>query len=311
MKIYRTLFDIQIFNQFLQLYYYALFLWRIKNRTEDTGFLRAEPLSSYFEDRRGIGKGNNQQRFEVKKLLSDKSVFPSLTTAPVNDEAKKHNENLPGLGGVYNTVNLHVYHYAGNNPVKYVDPDGRVSCGTEVILRIDGYLDKNNAFGMAKILYQYSKNPSEGALSSIATAGVVFFGVAPAIASSLVSLVLALSNDKKNQINDLAFSIMTAVSEYGDLLDSGEYSIHVSGTMTTKNTIEFFRRKDEQLSNITTFSSDLNFTLVDKDGKEIKHLGKYTADPSAIKELLDKYSEKPIKVIEFNGGLPIKVERLE
>ena len=31
---------------------------------------------------------------------------------------------LPGMGGVYNTVNLHAYHYAGNNPVKYVDPDG-------------------------------------------------------------------------------------------------------------------------------------------------------------------------------------------
>ena len=29
------------------------------------------------------------------------------------------------MGGVYNTVNLHVYHYAGNNPVKYVDPDGK------------------------------------------------------------------------------------------------------------------------------------------------------------------------------------------
>nr|WP_024466036.1 hypothetical protein [Treponema pedis] len=27
--------------------------------------------------------------------------------------------------GVFNTVNLHVYHYAGNNPVKYTDPDGR------------------------------------------------------------------------------------------------------------------------------------------------------------------------------------------
>jgi YD repeat-containing protein len=32
---------------------------------------------------------------------------------------------LPGMGGVFNSVNLHTYHYAGNNPVKYTDPDGR------------------------------------------------------------------------------------------------------------------------------------------------------------------------------------------
>ena len=32
-----------------------------------------------------------------------------------------------GEGGIYNTVNLHLYHYAGNNPVKYTDPDGRAS----------------------------------------------------------------------------------------------------------------------------------------------------------------------------------------
>ena len=29
------------------------------------------------------------------------------------------------MGGVYNVVNLNVYHYAGNNPVKYTDPDGK------------------------------------------------------------------------------------------------------------------------------------------------------------------------------------------
>ena len=39
------------------------------------------------------------------------------------DASKK----LPGIGGVFNAVNLDVYHYAGNNPVKLVDPDGNAS----------------------------------------------------------------------------------------------------------------------------------------------------------------------------------------
>ena len=33
--------------------------------------------------------------------------------------------SLPGIGGIFNTANLQLYHYAGNNPVKYTDPDGK------------------------------------------------------------------------------------------------------------------------------------------------------------------------------------------
>ena len=32
--------------------------------------------------------------------------------------------NLPGMGGIYNHINGDLYHYAGNNPVKYTDPTG-------------------------------------------------------------------------------------------------------------------------------------------------------------------------------------------
>jgi hypothetical protein len=57
---------------------------------------------------------------------ADPALGEYIPGAPINDEVKKRNGNLPGMGGVFNTVNLHVYHYAGNNPVKYVDPDGRL-----------------------------------------------------------------------------------------------------------------------------------------------------------------------------------------
>ena len=57
-------------------------------------------------------------------ISADPAVSDYIPQTPTDDDARKHNQNLPGMGGVYNLVNLHVYHYAGNNPVKYVDPDG-------------------------------------------------------------------------------------------------------------------------------------------------------------------------------------------
>ena len=57
-------------------------------------------------------------------LSGDPALSDYIPKAPIDDDAKKHNENLPGMGGVFNVVNLHLYHYAGNNPIKYEDPTG-------------------------------------------------------------------------------------------------------------------------------------------------------------------------------------------
>jgi hypothetical protein len=58
-------------------------------------------------------------------LSTDPALGEYVPGAPVDDEARKRNQSLSGMGGVFNTVNLHLYHYAGNNPVKYTDPEGR------------------------------------------------------------------------------------------------------------------------------------------------------------------------------------------
>ena len=58
-------------------------------------------------------------------ISTDPALGEYIPQAPISDEARKHNQNLPGMGGIYNTINSNLYHYAGNNPVKYTDPDGR------------------------------------------------------------------------------------------------------------------------------------------------------------------------------------------
>ncbi|GMO58263.1 MAG: hypothetical protein Ta2G_18350 [Termitinemataceae bacterium] len=59
-------------------------------------------------------------------LSTDPALGEYIPGAPINDEAKKRNGNLPGMGGVFNVVNFHLFAYAANNPVKYTDPDGKL-----------------------------------------------------------------------------------------------------------------------------------------------------------------------------------------
>ena len=89
-------------------------------------------------------------------LSCDPVLGEYIPQAPINDEAKRHNQNLPGMGGVFNAVNLNLYHYAANNPVKYTDPDGNTALIAVPIIIGIKMLPKRHSEGF---LYFDNKQP--------------------------------------------------------------------------------------------------------------------------------------------------------
>jgi hypothetical protein len=144
-----------------------------------------------------------------------------IPSAPVNDEARKRNGNLPGMGGVFNHVNLHVYHYAGNNPVKYEDPNGKyirdqrrgLSVGRKAMENIrwglNGNIADNGCGAIAAYNVLYSKNQNTnfyrvrdrlGYMGGAFPAGIGLLGTNPFV----------LETYMKSKFNDVSLDLNLA-----------------------------------------------------------------------------------------------------
>jgi hypothetical protein len=155
-----------------------------------------------------------------------------LPSAPVSDEARRRNGNLPGQGGVFNLVNLHVYHYAGNNPVKYTDPDGEwvinnVAAGQNKTR--DFILDISNSKKYLNQAANFVFDPdSNFSLPSIVTNGP-FYPIRinlPDNLDSAIKMATRYANDESSLTNGYLTSLSARE------IKKGVYEINISVTIT-------------------------------------------------------------------------------
>ena len=91
--------------------------------TAHNNFLHKKiPYLHALQENREMGARYLGQRYS-RWISTDPALGEYIPAAGKGNS--ENSGNLLGMGGVFNSVHLNLFHYAGNSPVKYVDPDGR------------------------------------------------------------------------------------------------------------------------------------------------------------------------------------------
>ena len=227
-------------------------------------------------------------------LSGDPALSDYIPKAPIDDEAKKHNENLPGMGGVFNVVNLHLYHYAGNNPVKYTDPDGREqNLPQRIFTKVLSFIAANNEEARASIkantqitIQRSSLDDKQNGQYFTSSESVTFMGI------KLNSIAVQSTADYQTEVDAGRGQTISSGEYTGALLNkSGSYNnaISITGNNVLQSDTVLCHPNAKTAKGATTEYA--NGTRPYSAGCQISHLADFNEVTSILKDIGFKYGE--------------------
>ena len=207
-----------------------------------------------------------------------------------------------GMGGAYNSVNLNLYHYAGNNPVKYKDPDGKI---IETAWDI-GF----TAVDVGIAIYKSTKGDNSGWIDvGIDAAAIIIPGVPAGLSKIDDAVKIAKNADKVSDATRIADKIVDNSKSIAKIEDVTK--------ATRPNQLHHFatNKSSNYTEKMSSIANKYNLDLNGKWNKEIlPHQGRHPnsyhdfvfdgmkkADKEAggsvdkFLELYDKYVKEPVR----------------
>jgi RHS repeat-associated protein len=218
---------------------------------------------SYFLDKQFAGKEADEETgliyFGARYLDPQTSMW--LSTDPAMGEyvpgAGQDASKLPGMGGVYNSVNMHVFAYAGNNPIIYIDPDGEflvrqfifaaLQTAGGVVQVVAGCAGEAPSAGVTTFLILHGvKDVGDGFIGMVAAAkDREYGGITYETTRAILDRTTDFSEDTKNTISG------------GVSLAEGAVSIGASNSVPLANVIKNGETVDT-LSTVASYAGLVN-----------------------------------------------------